>query len=124
MKRVLKTKTFNRWLHKSALDDASLCAAVDEMEHGLMDADLGNGLFKKRIAIGNKGKSAGARTLIASNLGNRWFFIYGFAKSQKANITEKQTAALKSVTSELLALTDNQINALLNIELWEICDEK
>ena len=101
-----------------------LCVAVDEMTQGLFDADLGSGLYKKRIASSNRGKSAGARTLLATNLGNRWFFIYGFAKSQKSNITEKQKITLKAVTTQLLNLKDDEINSLLNLELWEICYEK
>lgn len=81
-------------------------------------------MYKRRIASSNQGKSVGARTLLATNLGNRWFFIYGFAKFLKSNITEKQKISMKAVTTELLNLEDDEINALLILELWEICDEK
>ncbi|MEY2912716.1 MAG: hypothetical protein RLZZ184_2025 [Cyanobacteriota bacterium] len=42
-----------------------LCNAVAEMLAGLYDADLGGGLFKKRIARSGKGKRASFRTLVA-----------------------------------------------------------
>ena len=65
----------------------------------MYDADLGSGVFKKRIATGNKGKSAGARTLLATNLGDRWFYIYGFAKSQRSNIDSTEALQLKKLAA-------------------------
>ncbi len=47
MQRVFRTRSFNRSLRRSALTDAVLCRAVEEMRRGLMDADLGGGIFKK-----------------------------------------------------------------------------
>ena len=48
-----------------------------EMTNWLFDADLGGGLFKKRIARPGQGKSGGYRTLGATNKGDRWVFVYG-----------------------------------------------
>ncbi|MBI4937422.1 MAG: type II toxin-antitoxin system RelE/ParE family toxin [Nitrosomonadales bacterium] len=78
MKRVFKTRSFSRWMRKSELTDLLLCSAVKEMEHGLVDAHLGGGVVKKRIAIPGRGKSGGARTIVATNHKNRWFFVFGF----------------------------------------------
>jgi hypothetical protein len=74
------------------------------MRRGLYEADLGGGLLKKRIARPGQGKSGGFRTIVATNRGNRWFFIYGFAKNERANIDEDEEAALKKYGQTLLAM--------------------
>ena len=66
MNKVYKTKTFNRWMNKTDLTDQALLNAVDEMQRGLVDADLGNNLYKKRVALAGSGKCSGARTLVAT----------------------------------------------------------
>lgn len=68
---VYKTRWFDRWARREGLTDAGLCAAVQEMAQGLVDADLGGGLVKKRIGRRGQGKSGGYRTLVATNRG-RW----------------------------------------------------
>jgi hypothetical protein len=80
MKRVFKTRSFNRWARKIGLPDATLCKAVDEMEQGLLDADPGGCVIKKRVPLAGRGKSGSTRTLVATNKGTRWFFMYGFEK--------------------------------------------
>lgn len=57
MKLVLKTRRFSRWMRKTQLDDSMLCEAVNEMENGLVDADLGGNVFKKRIACPGEAKA-------------------------------------------------------------------
>ena len=86
MKRVFKTRHFSRWTRKTELTDKALCRAVEEMVQGLIDADLGGGLVKKRVGLAGRGKSGGARTLIATNKASRWFFVFGFEKNDRANI--------------------------------------
>jgi hypothetical protein len=102
---IYKTRWFDRWARKQDLDDLSLCKAVDEMVAGLYDADLGSGLFKKRIARPGKGKRSGFRTLIATNQGDLWFFVFGFPKIERSNIDKEEEEALKRLASELLSLT-------------------
>lgn len=82
MTRVFKTRHFQRWMRKTALSDAALCKAVEEMVAGLIDADLGGGVLKKRVGLAGRGKRGGARTLVASNRGSRWFFVFGFEKKR------------------------------------------
>ena len=94
--KVYKTRWFKRWAQKQGLDDPSLCAAVREIVAGLYDADLGGGLVKKRIARPAKGKSGGFRTLIATNKGDRWIFVYGFPKSERGNIDKDEAEALRT----------------------------
>ena len=80
MRRVFKTRYFVRWMRKTELSDEALCSAVDEMAQGLIDADLGGGIVKKRVGLSGRGKRGGARTLVATNKGNRWFFVYDLKK--------------------------------------------
>lgn len=124
MKRVFKTRHFSRWMRKSDLPDKALCQAVEEMDRGLVDADLGGGIVKKRIGLTGRGKRGGARTLIATNNGDRWFFVFGFEKNERANISTQELEALQSIAADLLDRTDQQLNeALENHSLQEICHD-
>ena len=74
------------------------------MSEGLVDADLGGGLFKKRIERTGQGKSGGFRTLVATNKANRWVFVFGFPKNERSNIDKDETDALKKLAAHLLSL--------------------
>jgi len=124
MKRVFKTRHFSRWMRKTELTDQALCAAVAEMSRGLIDADLGQGVVKKRVGLAGRGKRGGARTLIATNKGTRWFFVLGFEKSERANITADELAALQDVAAELLGRTESALDtAVQDGALQEICHD-
>jgi hypothetical protein len=88
--RIFKTKLFDRWARNEGLNDIILLGAVDEIALGLVDAKLGGFVLKKRIALPGKGKRGGTRTLLAYQRGNKAIFIYGFAKSERANINAKE----------------------------------
>lgn len=122
MKRVFKTRHFCRWMRKSDLTDAALCRAVDEMTAGLIDADLGGGVVKKRIGLAGRGKRGGARTLVATNKGTRWFFVFGFEKNERANISREEVEALQLMAADLLGRTGPQLDqAVADGTLQEIC---
>lgn len=123
---VYKTRWFDRWARKQGLTTASLCAAAREMRAGLYDADLGGGLLKKRIARTGEGKRGGFRTLVATNKGNRWVFLFGFPKNERSNIDKNEEEALKKLAAEVLSLTAQALdNAQRAGELREVeCDEK
>jgi hypothetical protein len=124
MKRIFKTRYFSRWMQKVELSDALLLNAVDEMERGLIDADLGGGAFKKRIALSNRGKSGSVRTLIATNKNDRWFFVLGFEKNQRDNIDATELKALKQAAKTMLTISDEKLQlALTNQDLMEIHHE-
>ena len=110
MKRVFKTRHFARWMGKTELTDSLLCAAVVEMAQGLVDAELGGGVVKKRIGLAGRGKRGGARTLVATNKGNRWFFVFGFEKNERANIADDELEALQSIAKELLARSGPELD--------------
>ena len=124
MRRVFKTRHFNRWMRKSGVSDGTLCQAVEEMARGLIDADLGGGLVKKRVGLPGRGKRGGARTLVATNKGNRWFFVFGFEKNERANIGDEELEALQEIAADLLARTARQLSeALEDDSLQEICHD-
>lgn len=124
MQRVFKTRHFTRWLRKTDLNDAALCEAVREMLSGLIDADLGGDVVKKRVALPGRGKRAGARTLVATRKARRWFFVFGFEKNERANISPTELDALQTLAGSLLGLTDMQLDqAVGDGALQEICRE-
>jgi hypothetical protein len=88
-------------MRKEGLKDAGLVRAVDEMQNGQFDADLGGKVYKKRIALPGRGKSGSVRTLIAYQDGNKAFFMFDFAKSVRANIDAIELAALKLMARTL-----------------------
>jgi hypothetical protein len=80
------------------------------MERGLVDADLGGGVVKKRVALPGRGKRGGARTLVVTNHGDRWFFVYGFEKSVRANILAENLEGLREIAKQLLDRTSAQLD--------------
>ncbi len=124
MSRVFKTRHFSRWMRKTELTDSRLCAAVLEMAQGLIDADLGGGVVKKRVGLAGRGKRGGARTLVATNKGNRWFFLFGFEKNDRANISDEEREALQSIARDLLTRTGKDLDAQVeDTTLQEICND-
>ena len=122
MKRVFKTRHFSRWMRKTELTESALCSAVAEMAQGLIDADLGGGVVKKRVGLAGRDKRGGARTLVATNKGNRWFFVFGFEKNDRANIGADELEALQDLAHDLLARTGPQLDLAVNKQtLEEIC---
>ena len=112
-------------MRKTELTDLALCEAVAEMEQGLLDADLGGGVVKKRVALPGRGKSGGARTLVATNKGNRWFFVFGFEKNDRANISDSELEALQDLAKDLLARTVQQLDLAVEVRsLEEICHDR
>ena len=123
---IYKTRWFDRWARKQGLTTSSLCDAVTEMTKGLLDADLGGNLFKKRIARPGQGKSGGFRTLVATNKGSRWVFVFGFPKNERSNIDKDEEEALKTLAAHLLSLTAQALGkAEREGQLIEVdCDAK
>jgi hypothetical protein len=121
---IYKTRWFDRWARKQGLTTPQLCAAVREMVAGLYEADLGGGLLKKRIARAGQGKSGGFRTLVATNKGNRWIFVFGFPKSERSNIDKDEAEALKKLAEHLLSLTTQALDKAKRAgELMEVTDD-
>lgn len=124
MIRVFKTRHFQRWMRKTELTDVILCNAVSEMAAGLIDADLGSGVVKKRVGLGGRGKRGGARTLVATNKESRWIFVFGFEKNERDSIHDEELQALQDYAADWLKRTAMQLdNAVADGALLEITDD-
>jgi len=115
MTSILKRRNFARWQVGEDLPDTALCKAVKEMESGLIDADLGGFLYKKRVARPGSGKSGGYRTLLSARIGSRYVFLHGFAKNDKANITQDEKKALQFAGKTFLELSAEALLKALQI---------
>jgi hypothetical protein len=122
--RVFKTRVFDRWAGKVGITDSALLKAVADIERGLIDADLGSNLFKQRVALPGRGKSGGTRTLLATRFAGTLYFLFGFEKSDRDNITQRELGIYQSLASNLVALNNTQIETALNAnELMEVKNE-
>lgn len=122
--QIFQTKWFAHWADKEGLSSEVLCSAVTEISQGLVDANLGGHVVKKRVALGGRGKSGGVRTLLAFKLNDKAFFMYGFAKNQQSNITDKELKALKLLAAKLLAYDSRQLaTAIAAQELYEVRED-
>ena len=86
-----------RYARQERLEDCSLCDAIERAERGIVDADLGGGIIKQRVARIGQGRSGGYRLLIAYRPGKRAVFLYGFAKSERDNIGPDELEALREI---------------------------
>ncbi|SPL62475.1 FIG071147: hypothetical protein [Ochrobactrum soli] len=87
--------------------------AVRRAERGQIDADLGGGVIKQRVARAGQGKSGGFRTIILYWQERRAFFVFGFAKNEQANIDDDEEVQFKKMAKELLALSEEQMALLI-----------
>ncbi len=102
--QTFKTKAFARFADREGLEDAALCEAVRRAREGLIDADLGGGVIKQRIARRGGGRSGGFRTIVLFRRGALAFFVYGFAKSDRENLRRDELATYRLLADEYLAL--------------------
>ena len=109
--RVFKNGWFQKFARKENISDAMLCEAVARAERGQIDADLGSGLIKQRLARPGAGKSGGFRTLVFFRTQQRAIFAFGFAKSDMANLDDADEAYLKKAAKLVLGFTDEQLDA-------------
>lgn len=111
--RIFKTKFFAKWQNKELITNQDLIESVSEMEKGLIDANLGGNIYKKRIAKHGQGKSGSFRTIIAFKIDDRAFFIYGFSKNKKENIKDNELKELKFLSDLLLKYSNEELNISL-----------
>jgi hypothetical protein len=122
MVRVFKTRSFTRFVRKEGLTDDALRDAVSRAERGLIDADLGSGVIKQRVARRGQGRSGGYRTLIAFKAAERSVFLFGFAKSDRDNIDVGELRILRRAAAEMLSWSEKQIAAMLATGAWTEVD--
>lgn len=117
---------FRRWAVRHHVKDDVLCDAVAEMSSGLVDADLGGGLMKKRLPRRGHGKRGSFRSLVGWRRGSHWYFLHGYAKNDLSNVNHDEEVACRRRASDLLAQTAETLDRRLTLgELFEVkCDAK
>ena len=111
--RVFKTRWFARFARGERIDDKSLSEAIARAPRGLVDADLGGGLIKQRVARQGRGRSGGYRMIVAFRMRKRAVFLYGFAKNERDNIEPDELEDLRLVARAWLEATKEKIEAAL-----------
>jgi hypothetical protein len=124
--RIFKYKWFAKFAQKEGISDAKLCQAVKDAEAGRIDADYGGGVIKQRIARLNEGKSGGYRSIILYRRGHRAFFVYGFAKSDRENVSKADEQAFKESAEAVFSFSDDEIEKLLKAGIYKeiLCNEQ
>ena len=123
--RIFKTKWIARFVRRERISDAGLIEAIERAERGIIDADLGGGLIKQRVARAGQGRSGGFRMIVAYRTRERAFFLYGFAKSDLDNIEDDELQTLRNVAAEMLVYDNATLEHLkAEGELQEIEDGK
>ena len=121
---IYAIKGFERFRRKERISRKVLVEAIERASSGLIDADLGGGLVKQRVARPRQGKRGGYRTIIAYQAGKRAVFLFAFAKNAKDNIAPDDLAHWRLIGADLLAATEKAIEqAIADDELMEIVDE-
>lgn len=119
--RIFKNKMFFKWAKSEGLTDSTFMKAAKEIDQGLIDANLGGYLVKKRVARKGQGKSGGFRTIVVFQKGHRTIFIYGFPKNQRDNISEQEEKGLKKLAQGLLDAPDSALKEMIiNGDLYEV----
>jgi hypothetical protein len=117
--RIFKNAWFTRFCRKENIPDEALQDAVWRANHGQIDADLGGGVIKQRIARAGRGKSKGYRTILLFRRDEKAFFVFGFGKGEQANISKDEEAHFKLMAKEIFGLSDKQIELLLERNHFE-----
>ncbi|MGO9483927.1 MAG: type II toxin-antitoxin system RelE/ParE family toxin [Rhodomicrobium sp.] len=112
------TRAFGQFAHKERLGDRMLCEAIERAERGIVDADLGGGVIKQRVARPGQGRSGGYRTLIAFRSQTRAVFLFGFAKKDLDNIGDSDLKRLRKTAAEMLSWNDSQVATMLAAGKW------
>ncbi len=111
--RIFKTKEFDRFARKERISDAKLREVIRDAQDGKIDADYGGGVIKQRIARPNQGKSGGYRSIIMYRRGDKAFFVHGFAKSDKANLSKEEERYYKDAAKIVLNYSPAALDAYL-----------
>jgi hypothetical protein len=123
--RVFKTKWLARFTRRERIADKSLREAIDRAERGVIDADLGGGLIKQRVARSGQGRSGGYRMMVAYRSQGRAVFLYAFAKNERDNIDPDELASLREIAQGWLSADEEKVGlALTDGALQEVDDDE
>ena len=119
--QVFLTKWMARFARREKISHARLRDAIVRAERGLVDADLGAGLIKQRVARAGKGRSGGYRTIIAYRRAGRAVFLFGFAKSEQENLGADELNTARDIAAIWLPADESKIaQGLQSGELEEV----
>lgn len=117
----LMTRQFSKWVAKQRIEKGELLLALEELQSGNFDANLGSSIYKKRIKFDRKGKRSSGRTIICYKNNDRAIFIHGFRKNEKSNLSKKEFIAFKEFSKVLLSFSVEEISiAIENGDLIEV----
>ena len=123
--RILKTKLLARFTRRERISDACLAEAIRRAERGVIDADLGAGLIKQRVGRAGQGRSGGYRMVVAYRAGKRAVFLYGFAKSDRENLSQSELMTARKVAADFLATdADGLARAIEEDEIEEVTNDE
>ena len=111
--RIFMSKWFDRFARKNDIDNIMLVDAINRAEKGLVDADLGRGVIKQRVAREGQGRSKDYRTIVILRQNERAFFVYGFSKNDRDNLRQDEQESFKNMSGFLLSLSDDVLRKLL-----------
>jgi len=122
--RIFKSKWFVRFARKERIPDRTLRQAVDRADGGLVDADLGGGVIKQRVARSGQGKSGGYRAVIVYRTKARAIFVYGFAKSGKADLEPDELEGYRELAKVYLAKSESEMDRYVAVRaLMEVTND-
>ena len=107
--RIFKTTWFTRFAGKEGITDGELREAVNQLEAGQADADLGGGVYKIRLARPGEGKSGGYRVIVFFRSEERTFYQYAYPKSSRDNISQKELRVYKRTAKTNFAMSDREL---------------
>lgn len=122
--RIFRNKWFGRFARQEGIADSDLRDAIKRASRGQIDADLGGGVIKQRIARPGEGKSGGFRSIVLFRKDERAFFVFGFAKNAQDNIDKKELKAFRALADEMLGYDDKALlTATKSGALTEVKDD-
>lgn len=122
MTDIFLSQGFTSFTRKERINDQDIKDAVSEMDKGLIDVSLGNGLYKKRIARKGQGKRGSYRVIIAFRSGKNVFLLYGFTKNERDNINIKELLAFRALAKVFFNFTESDLQKLVAInKLRKVC---
>jgi hypothetical protein len=117
--QIFKTKWFARFARQEGIEDQSLRAAIERAERGLIDADLGGGLIKQRVARPGRGRSSGYRAIIGYRMKDRAVFLFGFAKNMRESLEDDELLSLREKAEIWLETDSARLQKELEIGNWQ-----
>ena len=124
--RLFKNTWFDRFAKSEGMTDDQLCRIAAEIAAGEVEANLGAGVFKKRVAREGEGKSGGYRIIMLfKDAKSRLLFVYAYPKSDRDNISQNEKKYFKKLAKDFFSYSDKDLTKLVDLgNLIEIGSSK